>query len=205
MGNAAPHGVSVAAAGKVILSDGSVFTYDQPLTVAELMLEHPREVVVEFKIVAGGEEPITPLPADQRLEAKKIYVMIPVRKGRPEPLSSDVSRKLLVKTKSLLKSRPILSYEGILPLFVRIRPASHGAVLMDKKKKKKERKKRKEYCLAVDRKAEGREGNKPDYFMEILEGRPQFLSRKISRKGWKPSLDTIRKNVIKAKVRHWMF
>ncbi|KAL6500261.1 hypothetical protein OROHE_025627 [Orobanche hederae] len=201
MGNAAPHGVSVAAAGKVILSDGSVFTYDQPLTVAELMLEHPREVVVEFQTVAGGEEPITPLPADQRLEAKKIYVMIPVRKGRPEPLSSDVSRKLLVKTKSVLKSRSIVSYEGLLPLFVRIRPASHGAVLMDKKK---ERKKRKKYCLAVDRKAEGREGNKPDYFMENLEGRPQFLSRKISRR-WKPSLDTIRENVIKAKVRHWMF
>ncbi|KAL0371525.1 UNVERIFIED_CONTAM: hypothetical protein Sangu_0470600 [Sesamum angustifolium] len=56
MGNSAPHRLSdVDATGKVILSNGVVFTYDKPLTVAELMLEHPQQVVVEFQPVVNGK------------------------------------------------------------------------------------------------------------------------------------------------------
>lgn len=191
MGNSAPHRLP-AAAGKVILSDGGVFTYDKPLTVAELMLEHPQEVVVEFQAVINGKKP-TPLPADQKLEMKKLYLMLPIRKGKPTPLSSEEAQKLLANTNSLLKSKALLSFTGFLPLFVRICPAvggKHDAVSMDKRR----------YCLA-DRKEEEK---KSDYFTEILEGRPEFLCRQISGKGWKPSLDPIREKVVKAKVRHWI-
>lgn len=34
---------------KIVFWDGSVRKFDQPVTVAELMLEHPQQVVVEFQ------------------------------------------------------------------------------------------------------------------------------------------------------------
>ncbi|GER44352.1 multidrug resistance protein ABC transporter [Striga asiatica] len=186
MGNAATHGPSAAARGKVILSNGDVFTYDRPITAAELMLEHPQELVVEFPAVAAGKRP-APLPADQKLDPRKTYLMIPKRRGRSAPLlSSDEARELLGKTNFALKSKALLAYTGFVPLFVRICPAGgvkNGAV------------------LNVGREDEG----KIDYFKEILEGRPEFLSRQVSGKGWKPSLDPITEKAINAKVRHWMF
>ncbi|EYU46802.1 hypothetical protein ABFS82_04G008300 [Erythranthe guttata] len=202
MGNSAPRRLSAAAAtGEVILSNGAVFTYDSPLTVAELMLEHPQEVVVEFQPVVKGKKP-TPLPADEKLEANKLYLMLPVRRGKPSPLSSEEAHKLLTKTNSFLKSKPLLSYTGFLPLFVRICPAvvggKHGGVFVEEKKKK---------CLGDGscRKEEETGGGGDDYFMDILEGgRPEFLSRQISGKGWKPSLDTIKEKAIKPKVPNWI-
>ncbi|KAL7151092.1 hypothetical protein ABFS83_04G007800 [Erythranthe nasuta] len=199
MGNSAPHRLSAGAAtGEVILSNGAVFTYDSPLTVAELMLEHPQEVVVEFQPVVKGKKP-TPLPADEKLEANKLYLMLPVRRGKPSPLSSEEAHKLLTKTNSFLKSKPLLSYTGFLPLFVRICPAVVG-VLVDEKKKK---------CLgdgSCRKEEETGGGGGGDYFMDILEagGRPEFLSRQISGKGWKPSLDTIKEKAVKAKAPHWI-
>ncbi|KAL0435962.1 UNVERIFIED_CONTAM: hypothetical protein Sradi_0304100 [Sesamum radiatum] len=194
MGNSAPHRLSdVGATGKVILSNGAVFTYDKPLTVAELMLEHPQQVVVEFQPVVNGKKP-TPLPADQKLDMKKLYLMLPVRKGKPAILPSEEAKKLLARTNAVLKSKALLSYTGFLPLFVRMCPAAggkHGAVFMETRK-----------CLG-ERKEE--EDRKSDYFREILEGRPEFLSRQISGKGWKPSLDPIREKAVKAKASHWMF
>ncbi|KAL3648104.1 hypothetical protein CASFOL_009072 [Castilleja foliolosa] len=193
MGNAATHGLSDTA-GKVILSNGAVFTYSQPLTVAELMLEHPQEVVVEFQAATIGKKP-TPLPADQKLETKKIYLMVPIRRGKPAPTlvpSSNETRKLLAKTNSVLRSKALLSYyTGAFPLLARICPG-FGAKNDDVLKMDKRR-----YCLA--------DGIKTDYFTEILEDRPGFLTRQISGKGWKPSLDTIKEKTIKAKVSHWMF
>ncbi|GFQ01571.1 hypothetical protein PHJA_002301000 [Phtheirospermum japonicum] len=191
-----------AAAGKVILSNGAVFTYDQPLTVAELMLEHPQEVVVEFQAATSGKKP-SPLPADQKLETKKTYLMIPIRRGKAAPIlssSSEETRRLLAKTNSVLRSKALLSYyTGALPLFARICPGVGGkndAVSMVDKRRS---------CLADDRIEEGKDGIETDCFTEILEGRPEFLSRQISGKGWKPSLDTIKEKTIKAKVSHWMF
>ncbi|KAL2239045.1 uncharacterized protein LOC105163055 [Sesamum indicum] len=197
MGNSAPHRLSdVHATGKVILSDGAVFTYDKPLTVAELMLEYPQQVVVEFQPVVNGKKP-TPLPADQKLDMKKLYLMLPVRKGKPAVLPSEEAKKLLARTNAMLKSKALLSYTGFLPLFVRMCPAAggkHDAVFKETRKSLRKRKEEEE-----------EEGRKSDYFWEILEGRPEFLSRQISGKGWKPSLDTIREKAVKAKVRHWMF
>ncbi|KAH6823880.1 hypothetical protein C2S53_013576 [Perilla frutescens var. hirtella] len=193
MGNSAPHRLP-AAAGRVILSDGGVFTYDSPLTAAELMLEHPQHVVVEFQPIVSGRK-MAPLPADQKLEIRKTYLMVRIRKGKPIQLSSEEARRILANTNSVLKSNALLSYTGFLPLFARICPAiggRNGAVSVDERK-----------CGLDEREKEEGE-NKFDYFTEILEGRPEFLSRQMSGKGWKPSLDPIREKVVKAKVRHWI-
>lgn len=197
MGNSAPHR-QPDAAGRVILPDGGVFTYDNPLTVAELMLEHPQHVVVEFQPIVSGKKP-APLPADQELEVRKTYLMIRIRKGKPIQLSPEEARRILSSTSAALKSNAVLPYTGILPLFARICPmigGRNGAVSAEDEKEKKKEKK----CCLDERESEG----KFDYFEEILEGRPEFLSRQISGKGWKPSLDPIREKVVKAKVRHWI-
>ncbi|KAE8657637.1 histidine kinase CKI1-like isoform X1 [Hibiscus syriacus] len=57
-------------AGKVILWDGSIQEFSWPLTAAELMLEHPQQVVAEFYEAFNGKRPV-PLPADEKLDVKK--------------------------------------------------------------------------------------------------------------------------------------
>ncbi|KAL2540441.1 hypothetical protein Adt_01419 [Abeliophyllum distichum] len=192
MGNFIPKRVSNAT-GKVILSTGEVYKYDKPITVAELMLENPQQVVVEFQAVMNGKKP-TPLPADKTLEMKKVYIMLPVKRGKPVALSSEEARRVLENANSFLKSKSLLCSSGFLPFFVRICPSGggHDDVLANKKKN-----------YLVERKEE--EESKSDYFSDILEGRPEFLSRQLSGKGWKPSLDTIREKTMKAKIRHWLF
>ncbi|KZV39936.1 Multidrug resistance protein ABC transporter family protein [Dorcoceras hygrometricum] len=168
-----------ATTGKVILSDGSVIKYDEPVTAAELMLDHPQEVVVEL----NGKRP-APLPADEVLDMKKLYIMLPIKKGKPATLSHQEAKELLTKTNSLLKSKSLLSYTGFLPMFVRIcHPIrDHGApVSVDTNKA---------YDLGA---------------VSELEGRPEFLTRQTSGKGWKPSLDTIDEKSSKGKPIHWLF
>ncbi|KAL1558337.1 hypothetical protein AAHA92_08818 [Salvia divinorum] len=198
MGNAAPHRLPDAA-GRVILSDGGVLTYDEPLTAAELMLEHPQHVVVEFKPIASGGKP-APLPADQKLEIKKTYLMLRVRRGKPIQLSSEEARRLILANAAALKSNAALvSYTGFLPLFARICTAIGGGASVSAAEKRKrgggsdEREKEEE-----------EEEARLDCFAEILEGRPEFMRRQMSGKGWKPSLDPIREKAVKAKVRHWI-
>ncbi|KAL2556507.1 hypothetical protein Fot_01335 [Forsythia ovata] len=192
MGNSIPKKLSNAT-GKVILSTGEVYKYDNPITVAELMLENPQQVVVEFQEVMNGKKP-TPLPADKKLEYKKVYIMLPVKRGKPVALSSEEARRVLENANSFLKSKSLLCSSGFLPLFVRICPAGggHDDVLANKKKN-----------YLVESKEE--DESKSDYFSDILEGRPEFLSRQLSGKGWKPSLDTIKEKTMKAKIRHWLF
>ncbi|XP_022858836.1 uncharacterized protein LOC111379386 [Olea europaea var. sylvestris] len=194
MGNSIPKNWSNAT-GKVILSTGEVYKYDEPITVAELMLEHPQQVVVEFQPVMNGKKP-TPLPADKKLETKKVYIMLPIKRGKPVALSSEEARRVLENANSFLKSKSLISSSGFLPFFVRICPAGggmgHDDVFTNIKKKS-----------LVERKEE--EESKSDYFNFILEGRPEFLRRQLSGKGWKPSLDTIKEKTIKAKIRHWLF
>ena len=69
------------ATGKIVYWDGSVQEFDEPLTVAELMLEHPQQVVLDFHSAVKEKRP-TPLPADEKLEMKKTYVMVPVKRGK---------------------------------------------------------------------------------------------------------------------------
>lgn len=195
MGNTAPQRQQGGAVGRVILSDGGVLTYSEPLTAAELMLEHPQHVVVEFQPIATGRKP-APLPADQKLEMRKTYLMLRIRKGKPLQFSSEEARKILAGTKSALKSNALVSFTGILPLVARILPAAVGGKSAAAAEKKK--------FGSDEREREAAEDPKLDCFAEILEGRPEFLSRQISGKGWKPSLDPIREKVVKAKVRHWI-
>ena len=62
----------VSGVGKVVLSNGSIQEFNEPFTVAELMLEHPRQVVVEIsKSTVVGKRP-TPLPADEKLNSNKV-------------------------------------------------------------------------------------------------------------------------------------
>lgn len=193
MGNSIPKNWSNAT-GKVILSTGEVYKYDEPITVAELMLEHPQQLVVEFQPVMNGKKP-TPLPADKKLETKKVYLMLPIKRGKPVALSSEEARRVLENANSFLKSKSLIYSSGFLPFFVRICPAGGGVghedVFTNIKKS------------SVERKEE--EESKSDYFNIILEGRPEFLRRQLSGKGWKPSLDTIKEKTIKAKIHHWLF
>ncbi|GFZ04545.1 hypothetical protein Acr_17g0001170 [Actinidia rufa] len=188
-------GCQVSSTGKVILPDGTVQEYDQTLTVAELMLEHPQQVVVEFESTVNVKR-LSPLPADKKLEKGKVYLMMPKRRGKPPALSSEETRMLLSISNSVLSSRTLLSsLTGFVPSFAPLcstarRGEGHGVVLSRK----------------VDLVDRFEEMTKGECLPEFLEGRPEFLNRQFSGgKGWKPSLDTIKEKVVKKKVSHWLF
>ncbi|KAJ6686693.1 AGAA.5 [Salix purpurea] len=182
-----------AGTGRVILSDGRVFEFDTPLTVAELMLEYPQQVVVEFRSDLTGKRP-APLPADNKLDLKKVYLMLPKKRGKPASLSSEEARHVLLSANSVLRSRSLLSSSRYFPLFSRICPAGNGEVIITPKKE-----------LHVEEKP-FMEKYDSDELTEIFESRPEYLSRQLSGKGtWKPSLDTIKEKKIERKIPHWLF
>ncbi|XP_047326248.1 uncharacterized protein LOC124929912 [Impatiens glandulifera] len=192
MGNGTSHRPAGAATGKVILSNGTIFEYEPPMTAAELMLEHPRHVVVEVphKVCAGGAVKVStarPLPADKKLDKDKLYLMIPMSKSKPASCSLQEIQKLLLiaNKKSALNSKTMLlsSLTGILPLMVRF-------VHMANKKGR-----------IIDEKIDETKGKgKTELLMEEMwEEKPEFmwLSRTVSGKGWRPSLDTIKEKGVK--------
>ncbi|KAL7172040.1 hypothetical protein ACSBR2_031687 [Camellia fascicularis] len=191
MGNYISHSPS-GSAGKVVLSDGTVHEFDVPLTVAELMLEHPQQVVVEFESAVNGKRP-SPLPADKKLDMDKVYLMLPMRRGKQPALSSEEARQLLSVANSVSNRRSFLSLTtGFLPLFARI--CNGGS------------REGGEFVSGGKENSVGRRGEttKVEYLPEILEGRPEYLSKQFSGKGWKPSLDTIKEKIVKKKVPHWL-
>ncbi|XP_027353405.1 uncharacterized protein LOC113863850 [Abrus precatorius] len=175
--------------GKIVYWDGSVQQFDEPLTVAELMLEHPQQVVVEFHSAVNQKRP-TPLPADKKLEMKKTYVMLPVKPGKPVGLSSEDSRRMILIVDSALHSNYLMRSSGFLPWFARLfHPgnASIGDAAMLKVENVEER-----YGFS-------------ELLQETIEGRPEYMSRQLSGKGWKPSLDTIKEKKVKRKMLRWLF
>ncbi|CDP17080.1 unnamed protein product [Coffea canephora] len=227
MGNAIPNRLPEATA-KVILPDGTIQYYDKPLTVAELMLEYPQQVVIEYQQQRQHMIMKKPalLPADKKLEMNKVYLMLPMRRGKPAAaiLSSQEARLLLLKANSILKSNSFISSTtGFLPLFARICAAGSGSELHDLQCSPPEGKKKPILSSGMDhrhhpnnndnannscgRQTEEVANCKPDYFGDVLmEERPVFLSRQMSGKGgWKPSLDTITEKTVQTKLRHWLF
>ncbi|OMO82074.1 hypothetical protein COLO4_23247 [Corchorus olitorius] len=183
-------------AGKVVLWDGSVQEFNWPLTAAELMLEHPQQVVVELHAAVKEKRPI-PLPADQKLDMRKVYVMVPVKRGKPTTLSSDEARRVLLSANSVLRSKSLLTSSKFLPLFSKICPANLEDIVGHKFPLQK---KENIVCETTndDDHQEVRclmEFNLP----ESIEGRPEYLNRQYSGKGWKPTLDTIKEKKIEKK------
>lgn len=223
MGNAIPHRPPEPTA-KVILPDGTIQSCDRPLTVAELMLEYPQQVVIEYHHQHMIMKKPAPLPADKKLEMNKLYLMLPMRRGKPAAaiLSSQEARLLLLKANSILKPNSFISSTtGFLPLFARMCAAGTRSELHDLQYSPPQRKKKPVLSSGVDhhhhhlhnnniscsRQEEEVANCQPDYFSDVLmEERPEFLSRQISGKGgWKPSLDTITEKTVETKLRHWLF
>jgi|UniRef100_A0A2N9J5H3 hypothetical protein len=190
MGNYMSYGPSNAN-GKVILWNGTVHEFDKPLTAAELMLEHPQQVVVEWHSGVNERRP-TPLPADKKLEMKKTYIMLPMKRGKPVSLSSEEVRRLLLSSNSVLRSKSLLSSSKFLPLFAWMCPAGLGNE-QEFVSQKKERVERTEERFV------------PELLPDILDGRPEYLSNQLSGKGWKPNLDTIKEKKVKKKLSRWLF
>ncbi|KAE8665395.1 hypothetical protein F3Y22_tig00112616pilonHSYRG00006 [Hibiscus syriacus] len=186
-----------AGAGKVILWDGSIQEFSSSSTAAELMLEHPQQVVAEFQAAVNGKRPV-PLPADQKLDVKKVYVMLPFNRGKPTTLSSDDARRVLVSANSVLRSnsKRLLSSSGLFPLFAKICPANHMREMEQKSPLP-------EKGNAGERAEKA--GSLTELLRESMEDLPEYLKRQYSGKGWKPSLDTIKEKKIERKLSHWLY
>ncbi|KAL4368059.1 hypothetical protein GQ457_05G001740 [Hibiscus cannabinus] len=176
-------------AGKVVLWDGSIHEFSCPFTAAELMLEHPQQVVAEFHAAVNGKRPI-PLPADQKLDVKKVYVMLPVNRGKPTTLASEEARRVLVSANAVLRSKSFLS-SSLFPLLARICPANHMQEMGQKTPSQEKGN--------VRARAE-EAGCLMELLPESMEGLPEYMNRQYSGKGWKPSLDTIKEKNMERKV-----
>ncbi|KAK1437214.1 hypothetical protein QVD17_03002 [Tagetes erecta] len=171
---------------RVILPDGTVHECKEPVTVAELMLDHPQQAVVELQ--PSGKK-TQPLAADVRLEKKKVYLMVPMRRGKAvAAMSSEEVRRIVFRANAVLKSGSfVMGYTGFIPVFARMCPV---AVV---KGKKKEKVAEKSVEVTV----------KPELFAGDEGG--CYLTRQLSGKsGWKPSLDTIKEKCVNDKIRHWL-
>ncbi|CAI8603715.1 unnamed protein product [Vicia faba] len=170
--------------GKVVFLDGSVHEFEEQITAAELMMDHPQKVVVEFHSAVSQKRP-APLPADKKLEMNKMYLMLPVKRGKAVGLSGDETRRVLLMVNSVLCSSKFFPWFSSL---------CHSSEIVEPRRKEEEKEKEK-----------GEIRDFSENFPEILEGRPDYLNRQISGKVWKPSLDTIKEKSIEKKHSHWLF
>lgn len=183
------------ATGKIVMWDGSVQEIEQSVTAAELMLEHPEQVVVELHSAVNHKRP-TPLPADKKLEKNKVYLMLPVKRGKPVSLSGDEGRRILLILNSALHSKCLVSSSKFLPWLTRLCQNTtivEPGVAQRKTEETGETERKEERCQFSE------------FLPEILEARPEYLNRQFSGKGWKPTLDTITEKNIDRKLTHWLF
>ncbi|KAG8096274.1 hypothetical protein GUJ93_ZPchr0013g34386 [Zizania palustris] len=189
MGNLISAGSAVGASGggKVVMADGSVRALSEPVSVAELMMDHPRQFVVDVRDLQqrqkgnGAAGKVTPLPADHVLGAGGVYVLLPATRGK---ISAEEARRALTASRSLARSRSM-------PGGLRTKLSSN---------------KTRDAAAAADANGSANltaeTAARPDGFEEH---RPEFLSRELSCKGWKPSLITIEERVVPKKLSHWLF
>ncbi|CAM0907509.1 unnamed protein product [Alopecurus aequalis] len=105
MGNNASAGGGCG--GKIVLPDGSVRALGEPVSVAELMVEHPCHFVVDARLVSTvGSAKVAALPADYVLHGAGVYVVLPATRGR---VSADQARRALAASRTLPQSRSMPS------------------------------------------------------------------------------------------------
>lgn len=124
-------------------------------------------------------------------------MMLPIRGGKAASLSSEEIRRILLCSNSVLgSSRSIfLSSSKVLPWFARActtttTMTTTGATRVEIKK---------EDHIEIGG------GEEMKWETEMEEERPEYLSRQLSGKGWKPSLDTIKEKKFERKTSHWLF
>lgn len=123
-------------------------------------------------------------------------MMLPIRGGKPASLSSEDIRRVLLCANSALRSRSLLlSSSKVLPWFARACTATTTTASTTTREYRADTKKELDVV-----KMEGEEVE-----WETVEGRPEYLSRQLSGRGWKPSLDTIKEKKFEKKLSHWLF
>ncbi|RLN40690.1 uncharacterized protein C2845_PM01G12730 [Panicum miliaceum] len=202
MGNLVSSGAAAASGGggKVVMADGSVRALSEPVSVAELMMDHPRHFVVDARVLkeqgrreqqqqqggGGGGAKVAPLPADHVLGAGGVYVLLPATRGK---VSAEEARRALSAARSLARSR---SMPGLRRKLSNKKGREEAAPDVPAQRE----------ATTEPPEEEDSEAARPDGFEEH---RPEFLSRELSSRGWKPSLRTIEELVAPKKTPHWLF
>ena len=168
-------GAAAASGGKVVMADGSVRALSEPVSVAELMMDHPRHFVVDARVLkeqgrreqqqgGGSGVKVAPLPADHVLGAGGVYVLLPATRGK---VSAEEARRALSAARSLARSR---SMPGL-------------------RRKLSSKKGREEAASDVSAQREATT-NPPEEAEAVAarpdgfeEHRPEFLSRELSSRG----------------------
>uniref|UniRef100_A0ACD5X055 Uncharacterized protein n=1 Tax=Avena sativa TaxID=4498 RepID=A0ACD5X055_AVESA len=189
-----------ASGGKVVMADGSVRALSEPVSVAELMMDHPRHFVVDARALqqrkggaGGGASKVAPLPADHVLGAGGVYVLLPATRGK---VSADEARRVLTASRSLARSRSMPGGLMRKMSYRRSRDADDGSA---------KREAATAATAAPVAETERKEETSATAEDGFEEHRPEFLSRELSCRGWKPSLNTIEERVLPKKVSHWLF
>lgn len=174
--------------GKIVHWDGFIQEFDKPMTVAELMMDHPQHRVVEFYSAVNQRRP-NPLPADKNLETNNVYLMLPMKRGKPLGLNDqDTRRFILILNSASFRS----STTRFLPWLTRTCHHPNAVEVSHPSQEKPH--------------VSEKDDVNDEMFPEILQPeRPEYLSRQISGKGWRPSLDTITEKKMEPKISHWLF
>ncbi|CAD6210886.1 unnamed protein product [Miscanthus lutarioriparius] len=215
MGNLVSGAAAVRSGGKVVMADGSVRALSEPVSVAELMMDHPRHFVVDARVLKelgrrehhhhknnqhqhqhqqGGGAKVAPLPADHVLGAGGVYVLLPATRGK---VSVDEARRALSAARSLARSRSMPGLRRKLSSSPKNGRRAEAAAGADEPAQRE--------ATAAGSPEDGDEAEAARPADGFEEHRPEFLSRELSSRGWKPSLRTIEERVLPKKTPHWLF
>lgn len=174
--------------GKLVMADGSVRALSEPVSVAELMMDHPRHFVVDARVLkklghhnhhhhqqqqqSGAK--VAPLPADHVLGAGGVYVLLPATRGK---VSAEEARRAL----SAARSRSMRGLRRQLSSSKKSQQAEAAAAQESPQQEATAE-------SSPEDEDDAEAAARPEGFEEH---RLAFLSRELSCKGWKPSLRTI--------------